>query len=271
MSNTNNIHPSAVIEDSVILGKAISIGPFCHIKGNVKISDGCNIDSHVVISGNTEIGENNKIFPFAVIGSDPQDLKFSGEYAKVIIGNNNIIREHVTIHSGTADGNKSNKLEAVTKIGNNCLFMVGSHIAHDCYIGNNVILANNATLAGHVSVDDYVIVGGLSAVKQFIRIGKHAIIGGMSGVEKDVIPFGLVMGERANLAGLNLVGLKRRSFPIESIRKLQNMYQSLFKDSSGVFNDRVSDLKSKLDDENVASVIEFLESEFSNGICTPNK
>jgi UDP-N-acetylglucosamine acyltransferase len=264
-----NIHSSSIIEDSVVVGNNVKIGPFCHISGNVVIGDNCEIKSNVVITGTTSIGKNNVIFPFAVIGSEPQDLKFFGEVSKLVIGDNNVIREHVTIHSGTNDGNKNLEEKSLTKVGSNCLLMVGSHIAHDCFVGDNVILANNATIAGHVTIEDHVIIGGLSAVKQFVRVGKHAIIGGMSGVEKDVIPFGLVVGERAFLSGLNLVGLKRRNFSMTSIKSLQKMYNDLFKDSDKLFRDRVELLKVSSNDSKVQDVIDFIESENANSICLP--
>ena len=201
---TKKIHPSAVVSSKAQIGDNVEIGPFCVVGDDVKIGEGTILKSHVVVEGDTVIGKNNIIFPFASIGLEPQDLKFKGEKSRVEIGDNNKIREHVTIHLGTQDG------AMVTKIGSNCLLMVGVHIAHDCVVGNHVIFANNATLAGHVEVGDHVVIGGLSAVHQFVRIGAGAMIGGMSGVESDVFPNGLVMGERASLAGLNLVGLKRR-------------------------------------------------------------
>ncbi|MBT4989098.1 MAG: acyl-ACP--UDP-N-acetylglucosamine O-acyltransferase [Rickettsiales bacterium] len=265
----NNIHSTAVIDESVKLGSNITIGPFCYITGNVVIGDNCKIDSHAVIRGSTIIGKNNTIYPFAVIGSAPQDLKFAGEESKLVIGDNNVIREHVTIHSGTSDGNKNFLEKSLTKIGSNCLLMVGSHVAHDCFVGDYVILANNATLAGHVTVNDYVIIGGLSAIKQFVRIGDHAIIGGMSAVERDVIPFGLVMGERANLLGINLVGLKRRKFSLDSIKSLQRMYKELFKASDMVFSERLKAVRRDSTDKNVTYVIDFIEAENANAICNP--
>ena len=216
------IHPSAIVNDNAQIQEGVVIGPYCIIGENVKIKSKTIVKSHVVIDGDTEIGSNNVIYPFASIGLDPQDLKFKGEKSKLIIGDNNRIREHVTIHLGTQDGGN------ITRIGNNCLLMVGVHIAHDCQVGNSVILANNATLAGHVIVGDDVVIGGLSAVHQFVRIGNYAMIGGMSGVESDVIPYGLVMGQRANLAGLNLVGMKRHNIEREEIHALRNFFKKIF-------------------------------------------
>ena len=266
---SNKIHPSAIIESNVQLGNNIEIGPFCYISGNVTIGDNCKLRSHIVIEGETEIGNNNIFYPYVSVGLDPQDLKYNGEKAKVTIGDNNVFRENVTIHKGTVEGNKSLDNNLLTKIGNNCLFMVGAHIAHDCLVGDNVIIANNVALAGHAIIEDFVIIGGLSAVKQFIRIGKHAIIGGMSGVEKDVIPFGLVMGERANLCGLNIIGLKRRGFDKDTIKSLQLMYKDLFNDQHNTLNERLDMIKSKYNDVNVLDIINFIQSEHSNSLCKP--
>ena len=259
---TNKIHPTAIIGAEVKLGKNIYIGPYCIIDGNVQIGDDCRLESHITISGNSVIGNNNHIFPFAVIGAEPQDLKFKGEASQLIIGDNNIIREHVTIHLGTEKGGM------LTKIGDNCLLMVATHIAHDCLLGNNVILANNATLAGHVIVEDFAIIGGLSAIQQFVKIGKYAIIGGMSGVENNVIPYGLIMGERANLAGLNIVGLKRHEFSRADINALRQCYKILFVNKDIVFKDRIKIAQQEFaDNATVSLLIEFVKQE--NQICQP--
>ena len=197
------IHPTAIIEDGAQLGENVSIGAYSVIGPEVTLGDGVTLESHVVVGGVTSIGAGTHIFPFASIGLQPQDLKFQGEVSRLEIGSNNVIREHVTMNPGTEGGG------LLTKVGNDCLFMVGAHVAHDCQVSDHVILVNSATLAGHVEVGEFAIVGGLSAVHQFVRIGKHAMIGGMSGVENDVIPYGTVTGNRAHLLGLNLVGLKR--------------------------------------------------------------
>jgi UDP-N-acetylglucosamine acyltransferase len=194
-----NIHPTAVIDSGASIGKGVSIGPYCVVGPNVQLDDSVTLKAHVVVDGRTIVGAGTTIYPFASIGSEPQDLKYRGEPSVLIIGGNNTIREHVTMNPGTAEGGLR------TVIGNNCLFMVGTHVAHDCVIGDHVVMANNATLGGHVRVGDRVVVGGLAAVHQFIRIGAYAVIGGTSGVESDVIPFGRVKGDRAYLAGLNLV------------------------------------------------------------------
>ena len=222
MTDSNRIHPSAIIEDGAKLAQNVCIGPYCVIGRNVEIGKDSVLHSHIVISGHTKIGEGNQIFPFASIGTQPQDLKYQGEDSKLIIGNHNRIREHVTINPGTKGGGM------ITQIGDDNLLMVGVHVAHDCMLGNHIIMANNATLAGHVTIEDNAIIGGLSAIHQFVRIGKGAMIGGMSGVEFDVIPHGLVMGERANLRGLNLIGLQRRGLEKSVIRELQACYQALF-------------------------------------------
>jgi UDP-N-acetylglucosamine acyltransferase len=216
------IHPTAIIETGAKIGAAVSIGPFCHVGAEVSLGEGVILHSHVVVAGRTEIGAGTKVFPFASIGHPPQDLKFKGEPSRLVIGARNVIREHVTMNPGTEGGGM------LTAVGDDCLFMVGAHVAHDCRVGNRVIMANNATLAGHVHVGDHAIIGGLSAVHQFVRIGGHAMIGGMSGVENDVIPYGLVMGERAKLAGLNLVGLERRGFSKADISTLRRAYRILF-------------------------------------------
>ena len=259
------IHKTAIVSVKAQIAKNVEIGPFCLIGDNVKIDEGTILKSHVVIDGNTTIGKNNIIFPFATVGLVPQDLKFAGEQSQLIIGDNNTIREHVTIHLGTKDGGM------VTKIGNNCLLMVGVHIAHDCIIGNNVILANNATLAGHVQVGNNVVIGGLSAVHQFGRIGGSAMIGGMSGVENDVIPFGLVMGERAHLAGINLVGMKRQNISRDEIHALRNFYKQLFENDGDVnFLNRVNEISQDFSQNStIKEVINFINSETSRSFCKP--
>jgi len=259
------IHPSAIINENAQIDKDVEVGPFCIIGEGVKISTGTILKSHVVIEGNTTIGKNNIIFPFATIGVVPQDLKFHGEKSQLVIGDNNTIREHATIHLGTQDGGM------LTQIGSNNLLMVGVHIAHDCKVGNHIILANNATLAGHVEVGDHVVIGGLSAIHQFVRIGSYAMIGGMSGVESDVIPFGLVMGERASLAGLNLVGMKRNNISRDEIHALRNFYKLVFGENiSENFVERSSKIAQEFpNNSTVKEVINFINSETSRSFCQP--
>ena len=206
-----DVHPTAVVSSQANIGNDVRIGPYCVIGPESVIGDGVFLHSHVVIDGQTVVGEGTNIYPFASIGLPPQDLKYKGEDSSLIIGARNQIREHVTMNPGTEGGGMK------TIIGDDCLFMIGSHVAHDCIIGNHVILANNATLGGHVQVGDFAIIGGLSGIHQFVRIGAHAMVGGMSGVEQDLIPYGSAMGERAKLRGLNLIGLQRRDFSREDI------------------------------------------------------
>ena len=258
------IHPTAIVENGAKVADNVKIGAFCVVGNEVIIKSGVELISHVAISGCTEIGENTKIYPFTSLGSAPQDLKYKGEKSQLIIGKNNSIRENVTMNTGTEGGGM------LTKVGDNCLFMVGAHVAHDCIIGNNVIMANNATLGGHVFVDDFAIIGGLAAIHQFVRIGKHAIVGGMSGVENDVIPYGSVIGERAALAGLNLVGLKRRNFDRETIHALRNAYKMLFEAENGTLFERSTKVQEAfINFPPVQEIINFMEDKGSRSLCTP--
>lgn len=259
----SQIHPTAIIEDGASIAEGVSIGPYCVIGKHVTLHKGVVLHSHVSVAGHTTIDEGTQIFPFASIGHAPQDLKYKGEPSVLSIGMNTMIREHVTINPGTEGGGM------ITRVGNHCLFMVGAHIAHDCHVGNHVILANNATLAGHVSVGDGAIIGGLSAIHQFVRIGRFAIIGGMSGVEKDVIPYGSVLGERADLAGLNLVGLKRRNVDREVIHALRGAYRELFEANEGIFAERVRVVRDMYAVDEVQEVLDFLEANTDRSICMP--
>lgn len=262
---SEKIHSTAIIETGAELGNNVVIGPYCVIGKKVKIHDNVTLSSHVHIEGHTTIGQGTQVFPFASLGTQPQDLKFSGEESELIIGENNTIREHVTMNPGTKHDNLK------TVIGNNCLFMMATHVAHDCVVGNNVIMANNATLAGHVHVGDYAVLGGLSAVHQFVRIGNHAVIGGMSGVENDVIPYGRVKGERAFLAGLNLVGLERRGFSKQEIRNLQRAFNQLFGDE-GTLEQRLEVASNDFhDDDLIMSIIDFAKQKTKFPLCQPRK
>ncbi|WP_420404782.1 acyl-ACP--UDP-N-acetylglucosamine O-acyltransferase [Nisaea sp.] len=265
-STERKIHPSAIVDPAAQIGSGVEIGPYSVIGPDVVLGDGCRLKSHVVIEGRTRVGAETEIFPFASIGQIPQDLKYGGEPSELHIGAKNVIREHVTMNPGTEGGGM------LTKVGDGCLFMAGSHVAHDCAVGDNVILANNATLAGHVSVGEFAILGGLSAVRQFCRIGKHAMIGGLTGVENDVIPFGTVMGDRARLSGLNLIGLKRRGFTAEQISELRKAYRLLFADE-GTFQERVEEVAREYEDhEAVAEIVAFIRATGSRGaICQPSK
>lgn len=257
------IHPSAVVDPNAQLAENVKIGPFCIVGPHVKLGDNVELLSHVVVEGRTTIGKNNKLYPFSSIGHCPQDLKYNGEPSRLEIGDNNVIREHVTINPGTEGGGM------LTRIGDNCLIMVGTHVGHDCQIGNHVILVNNATLAGHVTVEDWAIIGGLSAVHQFCRIGRHAMIGGMSAVENDVIPYGSVTGNRARLGGLNIVGLKRRNFERDVIHSMRTAYRLLFA-QEGTMAERVEDVSGMYKDcEPVMEIVKFIRQDSSRGVCTP--
>lgn len=262
---TVTIHPSAIVDPAAKLGEGVSIGPFCVVGPDVTLGDGVRLVSHVAVDGRTSIGPETVIYPFASIGHRPQDLKFHGEPSELVIGARNQIREHVTMNPGTEGGGM------ITRVGDDGLFMMGSHVAHDCIVGDHVIMANNATLGGHVTLGDYVIIGGLSAVRQFVRIGSHAMIGGMSGVENDVIPFGLVMGDRARLAGLNLVGLERRGFKKDDIHALRAAYRMLF-GPEGTFAERVDEVGRDFGERALISdVLSFIRAKEARSLCQPRE
>ncbi len=259
------IHPTAIVDSQAELGSGVEIGPYSVIGGGTRLGDNVRLHAHVVISGQTSIGEGSEIYPFASVGAAPQDLKFAGEESRLEIGPRNVIREHVTMNPGTEGGG------LVTRVGSDGLFMVGAHVAHDCQLGDHVILVNNATLAGHCHVEDHAILGGLSAVHQFVRIGRHAFVGGMSGVETDVIPYGMAMGSRARLAGLNLVGLKRQQFSREQIQSLRKAYRLLFSDE-GTLKERLEDVEKMFpEDPCVSEVIAFIRSNSDRGLCVPKQ
>jgi len=263
---TKLIHPSAIIHPNATIGEECTIGALCVIGEHVVLGDNCTLHSHIAIDGDTHIGENTVIFPFASIGHAPQDLKYANEPTKLRIGKNNTIREHVTINPGTVQDN------GLTQIGDNNLLMIGVHVAHDCVIGNDNVLANNATLAGHVTIGDYCVIGGLSAMHQFVRVGDYAMIGGMSAVENDVIPYGLVMGERARLAGLNLVGLDRRGFEKTDIKILMKVFKALFLGKDGTFKDRLSAVSNDhKDNETVSYMLDFCQSDNNRPLCQPKQ
>ena len=256
------IHKTVIVDTKAKISQSASIGPYCIIGPNVQIDDGSIIESHVNITGYTKIGKNNKIYPFASIGNNPQDLKYKGEKTELVIGDNNVIREYVTANPGTSGGG------GVTKIGNNNLLMIGVHIAHDCIIGNNVVVANNAAIAGHAEIGDDVIIGGNCGIQQFSRIGKMAMIGGMTGVLHDVIPYGLSIGNRNYLQGLNLIGLRRAKFQNKDILGLTEAYKEIFATKN--LTDNISKLNGVFKENPlVKNVIEFITKDKKRSICTP--
>ena len=257
------IHKTAIIDKNAQISENVEIGPYSIIGPNVKILDNVKIQSHVNITGFTTIGKDNKIYPFASIGNDPQDMKYNEEKTKLVIGDKNTIREYTTINPGTIQGG------GITKVGNNNLIMIGSHIAHDCIIGNNIVIANNAAIAGHAEIQDHVILGGNCGVHQFTRIGKMAMIGGMTGVSRDVIPYGLSTGNRNVLNGINIIGLRRFKTSNKEIIGLSEAYRDLFKTENLTENLEKLDsnvLKNSL----VNEVIEFINKDKKRPICTPN-
>ncbi|RFB80222.1 acyl-ACP--UDP-N-acetylglucosamine O-acyltransferase [Methylovirgula sp. 4M-Z18] len=257
------IHPTAVVEDGARLGDGVTIGPFCHIGPQVELGAGSEVKSHVVIAGNTTIGARASIFPFASIGHQPQDLKYRGEASSLTIGDNCIIREGVTMNPGTEGGGGR------TVIGHSCAFLANSHVGHDCQIGNNVVIVNNVMLAGHVTIGDFAVLGGGSAVIQFARVGQHAMVGGLTGVENDLIPYGLAKGNRAYLAGLNLVGLKRRNFSRETIQDMRRAYTMIF-GSEGTLAERVAATAVEFPDQpQVHEILDFIRAGGNKAICAP--
>jgi UDP-N-acetylglucosamine acyltransferase len=257
------VHPSAVVDRKAKLGTDVTVGPFCVVGPEVELGDRVTLISHVSIGGRTALGHDTTVYPFTSLGHPPQSLKYKGEPSTLSIGAHNTIREHVTMNPGTRDGGMA------TSVGDHGLYMVGVHIAHDCKVGSNVIMANNATLGGHVVVGDYAYLGGLSAIHQFVRIGPHAMIGGLSGVENDVIPYGLVMGDRARLSGLNVIGLKRRGFSRDDIHTLRTAYRLLFA-QEGTMAERLDDVAALYRESRpVMDVVEFIMVDSTRPICQP--
>jgi UDP-N-acetylglucosamine acyltransferase len=257
------IHPTAIIADGAKLADGVKIGPFCHVGPHVELGANVELISHAVVAGHTRVGEATRIFPFASIGHPPQDLKFHGEESRLTIGARCQIRESVTVHPGTEGGG----LE--TRIGDDCLLMNCAHVAHDCQIGNNVVIAAYVAIAGHCRIEDYVAFGGLCGVHQYVRIGAHAFIGAHSMIDADVIPFGMAVGNRARLAGLNLVGLKRRKFDREVIHGLRAAYRMIFS-SEGTLQERVEDAAELFRDEpRVQDIVHFITSAKDRPICLP--
>jgi UDP-N-acetylglucosamine acyltransferase len=258
------IHPTSIVEDGARLGADVRIGPFCHVGPHVELGAGVELVSNAVIAGHTRIGSGTRIFPFASIGHQPQDLKYRGEVSTLEIGQNCLIREGVTINPGTVGGGLR------TVIGDRCAFLANSHVGHDCVLGSDIVLSNNVMIAGHVSVGDFVIFGGGAAVIQFARVGSHAFVGGLTGLENDLIPFGLAMGNRAALAGLNLVGLKRRGVEREAIHALRGAYRLLFESNAGTLKERAAQVAAEFGSfAPVRDVLDFLEKGGERAVCTP--
>ncbi|BDA84704.1 acyl-[acyl-carrier-protein]--UDP-N-acetylglucosamine O-acyltransferase [Aureimonas sp. SA4125] len=257
------IHPSSIIEDGAVIGEGAEIGPFCHLGSRVTLGPGAKLVSHVVIAGNTTIGANVHIYPFASLGHAPQHLKYRGEDTRLVIGDNCLVRESVTMNPGTVQGRSE------TTIGNDCSFFTGAHVAHDCQLGANVTLINNVMLAGHCVIGDHATIAGGSGIHQFTRIGHHAYIGGLAAVEGDVIPFGMVLGNRAYLSGLNVIGMKRAGFNREAVRNVRKAYRMLFSDDL-TFRENMDEVQSEYpDDPLVQDLLGFIRSGGDRAICFP--
>jgi len=257
------VHPTAIVEAGATLGDAVTVGPYCVVGGGVTLGEGVVLESHVAVAGRTTIGPRSRVWPFASLGHRPQDLKYAGEDSRLEIGADCMIREHVTANPGTAGGGM------LTRIGDGCLLMVGAHVGHDCRVGDGVIMANNATLGGHVEIGEHAVLGGLCAVHQFARIGAHSMVGGMCGVEKDVIPFGSVLGNRAELGGLNLIGLKRRGFPREDIHALRSAYRAIFFGAGSLAERATAAAEAHGDSPLVRRVTDFILADTSRSFCIP--
>ena len=259
------IHSTAIVSESAKIGKNVTIGPYSIIGDGVVLEDDVEIMSHVCVAGDTVIGSGTKVFPFAALGYRPQDLKFKGEKSKLIIGKNNSIREYVTMHPGTEGGIMK------TVVGDGNLFMIGVHIAHDCVVGSNIVMGNNATLGGHVKIGDSVIIGGMSAIHQWVRVGNHAIIGGMSGVERDVIPYGSVKGERAKLYGINIIGLQRAEEKRSEIMALRKAFDVIFSSEKPLFENLKLAEEQFSDSKCVREISEFMHQETDRSFCLPKE
>jgi UDP-N-acetylglucosamine acyltransferase len=257
------IHSTAIVESGAELGAGVEIGPFCHVGPRVVLGEGVTLISHAVVAGRTTIGARTRIFPFASIGHAPQDLKYRGEASSLAVGSDCILREGVTVNPGTQGGNM------ITSVGNCCAFLANSHVGHDCRVGDNVILSNNVMLAGHVSIGDFAILGGGAAVIQFARVGAHAFVGGLSGLENDLIPYGMALGNRASLAGLNIIGLRRRGFSREAVHDLRRAYRLLFA-AEGTLKERVADVAAEFSAHpEVHQMLDFIRDGGDRAICMP--
>jgi UDP-N-acetylglucosamine acyltransferase len=259
------VHPSAIVDPKAELAEGVVVGPFCTVGPGVKLGARTRLISHVVVDGRTSLGEDNVVYPFAMLGGPPQHTAYKGEETQLVIGDRNLIREHATMNTGTASGG------AITRVGSDGFYMIESHVGHDCVIGDQVILTKQATLGGHCEIADFVIVGGLAAVHQRTRVGRHAMIGGLAAVVKDVIPYGSVWGNHAHLEGLNLLGLKRRGFSRESINTMRAAYRMLFADE-GTFQERLDDtVETYSDSPEVMEIIDFIRADASRPLCLPER
>jgi UDP-N-acetylglucosamine acyltransferase len=264
MSTKSEVHPTAIVEDGARIAEGVRIGPYCHVAREVSLGESVELVSHVVVAGRTSVGARTRIFPFASIGHQPQDLKYHGEPSTLTIGTDCLIREGVTMNPGTEGGGME------TIVGDRCTFLANSHVGHDCRVGSNVVCSNNVMLAGHLTVGDYAGIGGGAAVIQFARVGAHSFLGGMSGLEHDLIPYGMAFGNRAHLSGLNIVGLQRRGFSRENIQSLRRAYRLLFADE-GTLAERTDDVEKEFKDHPiVAEIVAFIRARGKRGLCVPH-
>ncbi len=261
----SDVHPSAVVLPGAKLGDGVKIGPYCVVGPEVSLGDGCELLSHVVVAGRTRVGPRLRAFPFASIGHEPQDLKYKGEPSTLAIGAGCIVREGVTLNPGTAGGGM------ITSIGDRCVFLANTHVGHDCRIGNDVILSNDAKIGGHCTIGDFVIFGADAGVIQFARLGAHSFVGAMSGLDNDLIPYGIAMGNRAHLSGLNIVGLQRRGFSRESIQHLRRAYRLLFA-AEGTLAERVEKVAAEFGDQPpVIEIVSFIRAGGKRSLCVPRE
>jgi UDP-N-acetylglucosamine acyltransferase len=264
MSAKPEIHPTAIVEDGARISDGARIGPYCHVAREVTLGEGVELVSHAVVAGRTSVGARTRIFPFASIGHQPQDLKYHGELSTLTIGSDCLIREGVTMNPGTEGGGME------TIVGDHCVFLANSHVGHDCRIGSNVVCSNNVMLAGHLTVGDYAGIGGGAAVIQFARVGAHSFLGGMSGLEHDLIPYGMAFGNRAHLSGLNIVGLQRRGFSRDDIHSLRRAYRLLFADE-GTLAERMEDAEKEFKDHPIVTeIVAFIRARGKRGLCVPH-